>query len=179
MAAKKSTTTKTVTAKTATAKAAKPETATLVVGEQAPGFTLPSNEGRDLSLSDFRGKNVIVYFYPRDETPGCTREAHGFRDAKAELGKRNAVVLGVSKDSVESHQRFAGKHSLGFPLLSDRGGETIARWGAWGEKNMYGKKSMGIVRSTVIVAPDGTVKAVFPKVKVDQHVAEVLAALDR
>lgn len=151
---------------------------TLREGDPAPDLVLPSSDGRDVRLADLRGKHVVVYFYPRDDTPGCTREAIGFRDARAELAKRKAVVLGVSKDSVEAHCRFRDKHSLDFLLLSDRSGETIERWGAWGEKNMYGKKSMGIVRSTVIVAPDGTVKKVFPKVKVDQHVAEVLAAID-
>ena len=147
-------------------------------GQPAPELTLPSSEGGEVRLADLRGKHVVVYFYPKDDTPGCTREAIGFRDARAELARRNVVVLGVSKDSVEAHCRFRDKHSLDFPLLSDRSGETIERWGAWGEKNMYGKKSMGIVRSTVIVAPDGTVKKVFPKVKVDTHVADVLAAID-
>lgn len=160
-----------------TARAA-PAKSALREGAPAPELVLPSSDGRDVRLSELRGKHVVVYFYPKDDTPGCTREAMAFRDARAELAKRNTVVLGVSKDSVEAHCRFRDKYSLDFPLLSDRSGETIERWGAWGEKNMYGKKSMGIVRSTVLVAPDGTVKKVFPKVKVDQHVAEVLAAID-
>lgn len=158
--------------------AAPAATGSLEVGRKAPDLRLPSTEGRDIALSDFRGKYVVVYFYPRDGTPGCTREAQAFRDAHDELARRNAVVLGVSRDSIESHCRFRDEHALDFPLLSDPSGETIARWGAWGEKNMYGKKTVGIVRSTVIVGPDGTVKKVFRKVKVDGHVREVLDALD-
>ncbi|UJR80800.1 thioredoxin-dependent thiol peroxidase [Sandaracinus amylolyticus] len=164
-------------AKKTTTAASKSETK-LREGAPAPDFTLPSSDGHDVSLSALRGKNVVVYFYPKDDTPGCTLEAHQFRDARAELAKRNAVVLGVSKDSIESHCRFRDKHSLDFPLLSDREGQVIDAYGAWGEKNMYGKKSMGIIRSTVVIAPDGTVKKVFPKVKVDGHVDAVLAAID-
>ena len=189
MATTKKTPAKKTTTKSAAAKpsSAKPKTAapvesapraTLREGTPAPAFTLPSSEGRDVSLAELRGKHVVVYFYPRDSTPGCTREAEAFRDAKRELQKRNAVVLGVSKDSVESHCRFRDKHALDFPLLSDRDGGVIAAYGAWGEKTLYGKKSMGIIRSTVVIAPDGTVKKVFPKVKVDGHVDEVLAAID-
>jgi peroxiredoxin Q/BCP len=151
---------------------------TLEIGSRAPDFTLPSSDGRDVSLAALRGKHVVVYFYPKDDTPGCTREAQGFRDAKRELAKRGAIVVGVSKDSIESHCRFRDKYELDFPLLSDRDGTTIAAYGAWGEKNMYGKKSMGIVRSTVVIAPDGTVKKVFPRVKVEAHVREVLDAID-
>src|SRR5262245_45243420 len=136
--------------------------ATLVPGQRAPDFTLPSSDGREVSLADFRGKSVVVYFYPKDDTPGCTREAQGFRDAAGELAKRNAVVLGVSKDSVESHCRFRDKYSLDFPLLSDRDGTMLEKFGAWGEKSNYGKTYMGILRSTVVVAPDGTVKKWFP-----------------
>jgi peroxiredoxin Q/BCP len=152
--------------------------AKLAPGQSAPAFTLPSSDGRDISLSELRGKNVVVYFYPKDDTPGCTREAQGFEAAAKELAKRNAIVLGVSKDSVASHQRFCTKYALRFPLLSDADGKVIDAYGAWGEKNMYGKKSMGIVRSTVIVGADGKVKKVFPKVKVDGHVDAVLAALE-
>jgi peroxiredoxin Q/BCP len=147
-------------------------------GEPAPDFRLPSSEGREIALSEFRGKHVVVYFYPRDDTPGCTREARAFRDAAEEFRRRDAVVLGISKDSVESHCRFRDKHGLTFPLLSDPDGSVIERWGAWGEKSMYGKKSMGIIRSTVVVDPEGNVKKVFPNVKVDGHVSEVLAAID-
>jgi peroxiredoxin Q/BCP len=147
-------------------------------GELAPDFCLSSSEGRNVALSDYAGKYVVVYFYPKDGTPGCTREAEAFRDAAPEFLRRDAVVLGISKDSVESHCRFRDKHRLNFPLLSDPEGTVIARWGAWGEKNLYGKKTMGIVRSTVLVGPDGRVEAVFPTVKVDGHVEQVLAALD-
>ena len=168
---------KSAPAKKAESAPAAPRT-TLREGAPAPAFTLPSSEGRDVSLAELRGKHVVVYFYPKDDPPGCTVEAKGFRDARAELERRGAVVLGVSKDSVESHCRFRDKHSLDFPLLSDREGSVVAAYGAWGEKNMYGKKSMGIIRSTVVIAPDGRVKKVFPKVKVDGHVAEVLAAID-
>ncbi|MDQ3034711.1 MAG: thioredoxin-dependent thiol peroxidase [Myxococcota bacterium] len=173
---------KTPAAKATAAKATKPTTAAsgskLVVGQKAPDFTLPSGDGREISLSDFRGKHVIVYFYPRDDTPGCTREAQGFEAATAQVRERDAIVLGVSKDSVESHQRFCTKYALRFPLLSDRDAKVIDAYGAWGEKNMYGKKSMGIVRTTVLVGPDGKVKRVFPKVKVDGHVDAVIASID-
>lgn len=147
-------------------------------GKKAPAFTLASSDGGDVTLADFAGKWLVVYFYPKDETPGCTREAHEFRDAAKELKKRGAVVVGVSRDSIASHCKFRDKHELDFPLLSDPDTKMIAKYGAWGEKSNYGKKYMGIVRSTVIVSPDGVVARVFPKVKVDGHAAEVLAALD-
>ena len=150
----------------------------LEAGKKAPAFKLPADSGKTVSLADFAGKTVVVYFYPRDSTPGCTVEAQGFRDAAGELAKRGAVVLGVSKDSIASHCKFSGKQGLNFPLLSDESGEMIEKYGAWGEKNMYGKKMMGIIRSTVVIGPDGRVKRVFPKVKVDGHVAAVLAAID-
>lgn len=150
----------------------------LQIGAVAPAFELPGDDGTQHSLARYAGKHVVVYFYPRDDTPGCTVEAHDFRDASKELAKRGAVVLGISRDSIASHCRFRDKHALSFPLLSDPDAKVIAAYGAWGEKSMYGKKSMGIVRTTVIVGPDGTVKKVFPKVKVAGHVAAVLAALD-
>jgi thioredoxin-dependent peroxiredoxin len=150
----------------------------LEAGKKAPPFKLPADSGKTVSLGDFAGKNVVLYFYPKDNTSGCTLEAQGFRDAAKELAKKNAVVLGVSKDSVASHCKFRDKQGLNFPLLADENGEVIEKYGAWGEKNMYGKKMMGIVRTTVIIGADGKVKRVFPKVKVDGHVAAVLAALD-
>jgi peroxiredoxin Q/BCP len=162
----------------AATKSAAPAPHPLRVGEPAPELALPSDAGTEVRLADLRGKNVVVYFYPKDDTPGCTREAMAFRDARAQLAARDAVVLGVSKDSVDAHCRFRDKYALDFPLLSDREGGTIQRWGAWGEKNNYGKTYFGIVRSTVIVDRDGRVKKVFPRVKVDGHVDEVLAALD-
>ncbi len=151
---------------------------TIQVGKKAPALSLDSSDGKKVSLADYAGKTVVLYFYPKDDTPGCTREAQAFRDARKELAKRDAVVLGVSKDSVERHVKFCEKYSLDFPLLSDPTGKAIEAWGAWGEKNMYGKKSMGIVRTTVIVGPDGKVQKIFPKVKVDGHVDAVLAAID-
>ena len=164
--------------KTAAKKAApEPKVGTLAVGDAAPDFTLEGDDGKSHTLSALRGKSVVVYFYPRDDTPGCTVEAQGFRDAKKALAKKNAVVFGVSRDSIAAHCRFRDKYSLDFTLLSDPDANTIARWGAWGEKNMYGNKSMGIVRTTVIVGPDGRVTRVFAKVKVTGHVDAVLAAL--
>jgi peroxiredoxin Q/BCP len=148
-------------------------------GSKAPAFKLPSSEhdGDVISLADYAGKTVVLYFYPRDNTPGCTREAEAFRDAAAALKKKNAVVLGVSKDSVASHCKFRDKYALNFPLLSDPDGKVIEAYGAWGEKTLYGKKSMGVIRTTVIIGPDGKVKKIFPKVKVDGHADEVLAAI--
>lgn len=146
-------------------------------GQKAPAFSLPSDSGDDVALKDFAGKNVVLYFYPRDSTPGCTREAEAFRDELAKFKKKNAVVLGVSKDSVESHCKFRDKYKLTFPLLSDKEGKVIDAYGAWGEKVLYGKKSMGIIRTTVVIGPDGKVKKIFPKVKVDGHADAVLAAL--
>ncbi len=147
-------------------------------GKRAPAFSLPSSDGKKLALKDLKGKNVVLYFYPRDNTPGCTTEACDFRDAKGALDERNAVVVGVSKDSLASHEKFITKHELNFPLLTDESGAVLEKYGAWGEKNMYGKKSMGVLRTTVIIGPDGKVKKVFPKVRVKGHVEKVLEALD-
>jgi thioredoxin-dependent peroxiredoxin len=147
-------------------------------GTKAPAFTLESSEGGTVRSADLEGKWVVLYFYPRDSTPGCTTEAQDFRDARPALEERGAVVLGVSKDSIASHQKFAAKHDLGFALLSDPKGDVIEKYGAWGEKNMYGKKSMGIIRTTVLIDPTGTVRRVWPKVRVKGHVDAVLAALE-
>ena len=146
-------------------------------GKKAPAFTLESSDGKKVSLKDFAGKTLVLYFYPKDDTPGCTTEAKDFRDAKKHFDKLDAVVLGVSKDSIAAHCKFIGKHELNFPLLSDPDGAVIEKYGAWGEKNMYGKKSMGIIRSTVIVDPEGKVAKIFRKVKVDGHVDKVLEAI--
>jgi len=146
-------------------------------GQKAPAFKLPADDGRTLSLADFAGRTVVLYFYPRDNTPGCTVEAEGFRDVARELAKKNAVVVGVSKDSIASHCKFRDKFRLNFPLLSDADGAVLEKYGAWGEKVLYGKKSMGIIRSTVVIGPDGKIKKLFAKVKVDGHAEEVLAAL--
>jgi peroxiredoxin Q/BCP len=145
-------------------------------GKKAPAFKLQSPDG-EVKLADFAGRYLVLYFYPRDNTPGCTTEAMGFRDAAKALAKRRAQVVGVSRDSVASHKKFADKCALGFPLLSDPEGEVIRAYGAWGEKVLYGKRSEGILRSTVIIDPEGKVARVFPKVKVAGHVDEVLAAL--
>ena len=146
-------------------------------GRKAPAFNLPSSTGGKLALKDLAGKYVIVYFYPRDNTPGCTTEANDFNKALRKLSARDAVVIGVSKDSIESHCKFADKYALKFPLLTDADGKMLEKYDAWGEKNMYGKKSMGIIRSTVIIGPDRRVVAHFPKVRVKGHVDAVLEAL--
>lgn len=147
-------------------------------GRKAPAFSLESSEGGKVALKDLAGKYVVLYFYPRDDTPGCTTEANDFNKALRKLKSRDAVVLGVSKDTIASHCKFADKHGLKFPLLSDPAGKILEKYEAWGEKNMYGKKSMGIIRSTVLIGPDGKVIKHFPKVKVKGHVEAVLEALD-
>ena len=146
-------------------------------GKKAPAFTLVADDGKKVSLSSFEGKNVVLYFYPKDNTPGCTVEAKDFRDALPKFKKLNAVVLGVSKDSIESHCKFRDKFDLTFPLLSDPDGKVIEKYGAWGEKSMYGRKSMGIIRSTVVIGKDGKIRKIFPKVRVAGHVDEVLDAV--
>ena len=147
-------------------------------GKAAPAFTLSDAEGNKVSLKDFAGKNVILYFYPRDDTPGCTKEACGFRDSWSEIKKLNTVVLGVSADSAASHQKFAGKYSLPFTLLSDPDRKVMERYGAYGEKMMYGKKTMGVIRSTVWIGPDGKVKKHWARVaKAAEHPDQVLEAL--
>jgi peroxiredoxin Q/BCP len=147
-------------------------------GRKAPAFSLESSDGGKVALKDLAGKYAIIYFYPRDNTPGCTTEANDFNKALRKIKARDAVVIGVSKDSIASHCKFADKYELKFPLLSDPDGEMVEKYDAWGEKNMYGKKSMGIIRSTVLIGPDGKVIKHFPKVKVNGHVDEVLEALD-
>jgi len=147
------------------------------VGRKAPAFTLESSEGGKVKLSDLAGKVVVLYFYPRDNTPGCTVEAEGFRDAVPALGKLGAVVLGVSKDSIASHCKFRDKYKLSFPLLTDPDGKTLEAYGAWGDKVLYGKKSKGIIRSTVLIGPDGKVLKHWPKVAVKGHVEDVLASV--
>ena len=146
-------------------------------GAKAPAFTLTADDGSKVKLAELQGKPVVLYFYPRDDTPGCTREACAFRDRKADLQALGAVVLGVSPDTVESHAKFRDKFDLNFPLLADPDHKTAEKYGAWREKNMYGKKSMGIVRSTFLIAPDGKVAKVWRSVKVDGHDDKVLEAL--
>jgi peroxiredoxin Q/BCP len=147
-------------------------------GQKAPDFERPSSEGGAVRLSDLKGKTVVLYFYPRDSTPGCTREACGFRDAHAPLKRKGVVVLGVSPDSLVSHGKFQQKYALNFPLLSDADKAVAKRYGAFGEKVLYGKKSLGIIRSTFVIDGAGVVRKVFPKVKVDGHVEEVVRAVD-
>ncbi|HTP50846.1 MAG TPA: thioredoxin-dependent thiol peroxidase [Anaeromyxobacteraceae bacterium] len=149
----------------------------LEAGKKAPDFALLDEEGEKVRLSDYRGRKVVVFFYPKAMTSGCTREACDFRDEIAIFQKRKVAVLGISKDKPESQKKFKQKYQLPFPLLSDPDAEVQKAWGVWGEKNMYGKKVWGTVRTTVIVGADGKVEQVFPKVKVDGHVAEVVGAL--
>jgi peroxiredoxin Q/BCP len=146
-------------------------------GSKAPDFTLLTHEGQKLKLSSLRGSPVVLYFYPKDDTPGCTKEACGFRDAQAKLAKHGAVVVGVSPDTPASHEAFRATYKLPFTLLCDPDHVVAEKYGAWREKNMYGKKSMGIARSTFIIDAAGTVVKVFKAVKADGHAAQVLAAL--
>lgn len=149
----------------------------LNVGEPAPDLTLPNETGAVVTLKHFRGKQVVLYFYPKDDTPGCTKESCEFRDSMAPIKKAGAVVLGVSFDGQASHQKFIKKFSLPFPLLSDEDKVVAKTYGVYKEKSMYGKKYWGIERSTFVIDPSGVLKAVFRKVKVDGHVDDVLAAL--
>jgi len=146
-------------------------------GDPAPDFRLPADDGRTYSLKEFRGKKVVLYFYPKDDTPGCTKEACSFRDNLARVTSKGAVVLGVSKDSLDSHGKFRSKYGLTFPLLSDPAREVISAYGVWKEKTQYGRTFMGVERTTVIIDERGRIAKVFPRVKVDGHVEEVLAAL--
>ncbi|MEM6957719.1 MAG: thioredoxin-dependent thiol peroxidase [Myxococcota bacterium] len=148
------------------------------VGNKAPAFSLPTYGGDKVRLKDFEGQYLVVYFYPKDMTPGCTTEAQNFRDSAKALKKLGAAVVGVSKDSVERHEKFRDKHELNFPLLSDESGKMLEKYDAWGEKKMYGKTFMGIIRSTVVVGPDGRVVAHFPKVRVKGHVDAVVDAIN-
>jgi thioredoxin-dependent peroxiredoxin len=146
-------------------------------GQAAPDFVLRSDEGKEVRLSALRGQPVVLYFYPKDDTPGCTREACSFRDRKADLAAHGAAVLGVSPDDVASHGKFRDKYSLNFPLLADADHQVALAYGAWREKNMYGKKSMGIQRSTFLIDAAGKVRKVWKRVEVDGHDEAVLAAL--
>ena len=145
------------------------------VGQQAPGFSLRSDDGSKIALSDLRGQTVILYFYPKDDTPGCTVEACGFRDKHEDLLAENAVVLGVSCDSIAKHERFRDKFALPFSLLSDPSASTIGAYGAWGLKKFMGREYMGILRSTVLIDAEGKVAKVYPKVSPKTHAEEILA----
>jgi peroxiredoxin Q/BCP len=151
--------------------------AELKPGDNAPSFTLPTGDGKEVSLSDLKGKKVVLYFYPKDDTPGCTREACSFRDGFSRIKKKGAVILGVSPDDPESHARFAEKYGLPFTLVSDEKKELVKTYGVWKERSMYGRKFMGIERTTFIIDEKGRISHIFPKVKVDGHFDEVLEAL--
>ena len=148
----------------------------VAVGDKAPDFTMPTDGGGTVSLSALRGKPVVLYFYPKDDTSGCTAEACGFRDAFPDYGNTGAAVIGVSRDPVASHDKFKKKHQLPFILASDQSGEVTERYGVWVEKSMYGRKYMGIDRATFLIDAKGVVRRVWRKVKVPGHVDEVLAA---
>lgn len=147
------------------------------VGQKAPDFSVKDDAGKTVKLSDLKGKKVVLYFYPKDDTPGCTKEACNFRDGIAAIKKLGAVVLGVSADSVESHQKFKKKFDLNFPLLADTDRKVIEAYDVWKEKSMYGRKYMGIERTTYVIGKDGKISHIFPKVKVAEHAEEVLEAL--
>jgi peroxiredoxin Q/BCP len=147
------------------------------VGERAPDFILEADDGREVSLSGYKGKKVILYFYPKDGTPGCTTEAKEFRDNVKEFEKENAVILGVSKDSVKSHQRFKQKHALPFTLLSDPKGKVLDLYGVWKKKSLYGRSFMGTERTTFLINEDGVVERVYGKVKAKGHAQTCLLDL--
>jgi thioredoxin-dependent peroxiredoxin len=146
-------------------------------GKKAPAFKLKDQDGKSYSLKDFSGKKIVLYFYPKDNTSGCTKEACSFRDSYSEIKKQNAVVIGISGDSETSHKKFADKNELQFTLLSDESKEILEKFEVWKEKSMYGKKYMGIERTTFIIDEGGIIKKIFHKVKVDKHIDEVLEAL--
>ncbi len=155
-----------------------PSTRELKIGQKAPAFALPNQDGKIMRLSDFKGKKVVLYFYPKDDTPGCTKESCAFRDGLDEIHASGAVVLGISGDSVDSHKKFVKKFNLNFPLLSDEKKTALQAYGVWKEKSLYGRKYMGIERTTFIIDEQGKLDDIFPKVKVDGHLEEVLAELD-
>ena len=146
-------------------------------GDKAPSFNMPTNKGENVSLSKLKGQKIVFYFYPRDDTPGCTKEACGFRDDLSKYKRAGAVVIGVSRDSVESHEKFVKKFDLNFMLASDKEGDVCEKYDAWRMKNMYGKEYMGIGRSTFLIDTKGKINKIWPKVKVDGHVDEVLKAV--
>lgn len=149
----------------------------LKVGGKAPDFNLPSSTGEKISLKSLKGKNVVLFFYPKDDTPGCTKEACGFRDDLEQFKKRGAVIFGVSKDPLDSHRKFIEKYSLTFPLLSDEDHAVSEKYGVYKEKSLYGRKYWGIERSTFVINSEGKLKAIFRKVKIDNHIQEVLETL--
>lgn len=151
--------------------------AKLEPGDQAPPFTLPDQDGAAVALADFAGKHVVVYFYPADDTPGCTKEACQFNDNLREFDRAGATIVGISPDGAEKHQRFRAKYELGLTLLSDPDHQVMAAYGAWGEKTLYGKRTTGVIRSTFLVGPDGTILRAWYNVRADGHAQKVLVAL--
>ena len=150
---------------------------TLEAGDAAPEFALPDQDGATHCLADYRGQTVVLYFYPRDFTSGCTKQACSLRDANAEIAAEGAVILGVSTDDVDTHRRFREEHGLRFPLLSDEGAEVSTRYGSWGEKTLYGRKSIGMTRSTFIIGPDGKLVRLWKRARAADHGETVLKAL--
>ena len=150
----------------------------LEVGNKAPSFKLNNQDGKSISLNDLKGKKVVLYFYPKDDTPGCTKEASSFRDEFPKFGKLNAVILGVSPDSAESHKKFIAKYKLPFDLLSDENKEVLEKYEVWKEKNNYGKKYMGVERTTYIIDENGLITKIFNHVKVEGHSAAIQEALE-
>lgn len=146
-------------------------------GDVAPDFALADQNGATVRLSDFHGKHVVLYFYPKDDTPGCTKEACGFRDDYSAFTKKDVVILGVSPDDPKSHKKFVDKYELPFTLLADTEKSVCQAYDVWKEKNMYGRKSMGVERTTFVIGPDGKIAKVFPKVKVDGHITKVLESI--
>lgn len=151
--------------------------AALKPGDRAPDFNLPTDDGKELSLSDLRGKKVVLYFYPRDNTPGCTRESCAFRDGLNQIKRKGAVVLGASTDSVSSHRKFKKDHGLNFPLVSDAEKKLVQSYGVWKEKSLYGRSYMGLERTTFLIDEQGRIAKIWPKVKVEGHFEEVLSSL--
>lgn len=151
----------------------------LEVGMMAPDFTLPNEKGEMVQLSDFRGKKVVVYFYPKDNTPGCTRQACAYKEKYADFQKQNIVIIGISKDSAASHEKFIAKYELPFLLLSDTEKTVIQAYGVWQEKKMYGKISFGVVRSTFVIDEEGKIMKIYPKAKPDTNGEEILAWLEK
>jgi peroxiredoxin Q/BCP len=152
---------------------------TLQIGDKAPDFTLPVDDNTSLTLSDYRGERVILYFYPKDDTPGCTTEACDFNNHLPQFNDQDVNIFGISKDSIAKHAKFKAKHSLGFPLASDENSDVCERYGVWKEKSMYGKSYMGIERTTFLIDENGVISHIWPKVKVKGHVEDVMSVIHK